>query len=102
MLITVIAIVLFNAKLFLLLLLILLPPVIIVFWFVKKRLTAFKKNIQSSNEKSFQYVLDALKGYVEGNIYNRNNFFLQRFINARKIFSTHLFESLALQTRRSK
>ena len=98
MLITVIAIVLFNAKLFLLLLLILLPPVVIVFWFVKKRLTAFKKNIQSSNERSFQYVLDALKGYVEGNIYDRNDFFLTRFVNARKIFSTHLFESLALQT----
>ncbi len=98
MLITVIAIVLFNAKLFLLLLLILLPPVVVVFWFVKKRLTGYKKNIQSSNERSFQYVLDALKGYVEGNIYNRNIFFLNRFINARKIFSTHLFESLALQT----
>ncbi len=95
--ITVIAILLFNAKLFLLLLLILLPPVVIVFRYVKKRLTAFKKNIQISNERSFQYVMDALKGYVEGNIYNRNDFFLQRFINARKIFSTHLFDSLALQ-----
>lgn len=98
MLVAIIAILLFNAKLFLLLLLILLPPVVIVFWFVKKRLTAFKKNIQASNERSFQYVLDALKGYVEGNIYGRNDFFGQRFINARKIFSTHLFESLALQT----
>lgn len=95
--ITVIAILLFNAKLFLLLLFLLLPPVVIVFWFVKKRLSTFKKNIQQSNEKSFQYVMDALKGYVEGNIYGRNNFFLQRFIRARKIFSTHLFDSLALQ-----
>ncbi len=94
---TVIAILLFNAKLFLLLMLILLPPVAIVFWFVKKQLTAFKKNIQQSNERSFQYVLDALKGYVEGNIYDRNDFFLKRFINARRIFSSYLFDSLALQ-----
>lgn len=94
---TVIAILLFNAKLFLLLLLILLPPVAIVFWFVKKKLAAFKRDIQHSNERSFQYVLDALKGYVEGNIYNRNGFFLQRFIQARRIFSTYLFDSLALQ-----
>ena len=97
-LIAIIAIILFNAKLFLLLLLILLPPVVIVFWIVKKRLTVAKKHIQSSNEKSFQYLLDALKGYVESNIYNRNNFFLQRFVGSRKIFSTHLFNSLALQT----
>jgi ABC-type multidrug transport system fused ATPase/permease subunit len=93
-----VAIILFNAKLFLLLLLLLLPPVIIVFWFVKKRLTAFKKNIQTSNERSIRYVMDALKGWVEGNIYARNDFFGQRFIKARRIFSTHLFDSLALQT----
>jgi len=98
MALTVIAILLFNAKLFLLLLLLLLPPVIVVFWFMKKRLTVTKKNIYTSNERSLQYVLDALKGWVEGNIYNRNDFFLQRFISSRKKFSIHLFDSLALQT----
>lgn len=97
MMVTIIAILLFNAKLFLLLLLILLPPVILVFVFMKKRLTVTKKNIQSSNERSFQYVLDALKGWVEGNIYGRNDFFGQRFIHSRKKFSSHLFDSLALQ-----
>ncbi|HMK02620.1 MAG TPA: ABC transporter ATP-binding protein [Ferruginibacter sp.] len=98
MLITIIAILLFNAKIFLLLLLILLPPVIIVFWFVKKRLAHAKKHIQATNERSFQYLMDALKGYVESNIYDRNDFFLRRFINSRKKFSAHLFESMALQT----
>ena len=98
MALTVIAILLFNAKLFLLLLLLLLPPVILVFWFMKKRVTVTKKNIYTSNERSLQYVLDALKGWVEGNIYNRNDFFLQRFISSRKKFSIHLFDSLALQT----
>lgn len=98
MLIAIIAILLFNAKLFLLLLLMLLPPVVLVFWFMKKKLALAKKNIQSSNERSFQYVLDALKGYVEGNIYDRNDFFLRRFVGARKKFSIHLFDSLALQT----
>lgn len=93
-----VAIILFNAKLFLLLLLLLLPPVVIVFGVVRKRLTAFKKNIQTSNERSFRYVMDALKGWVEGNIYARNDFFGQRFIKARRVFSTHLFDSLALQT----
>lgn len=97
-LITIIAIVLFDAKLFLLLLAILLPPVIVVFYFIKKRLASARKQMQQNNERSFQYILDALKGYVESNIYDRNEFFMQRFIRARKKFSTHLFDSLALQT----
>lgn len=96
-LIAVISILLFNAKLFVLLLLVLLPPVIVVFYIIKKRLTAAKKHLRSSNERSYQYLLDALKGYVEANIYNRNEFFMQRFIQSRKIFSTHLFESISLQ-----
>lgn len=97
-LLSIIAIILFNANLFLLLLLILLPPVIIVFYFIKKRLTKAKKHIQTSNEKSFQYLTDALKGYVEGNVYDRNEFFMNRFISTRKEFSSYLFDSLALQT----
>ena len=96
-LIALIAIILFNAKLFLLLLLILLPPVIVVFYYIKKKMDRARKHIRSSNEKSFQYLLDALKGYVESNIYNRNHFFLNRFINTRRQFSTHLFDSISLQ-----
>ena len=95
---TIVAIILFNAKLFLLLLLILLPPVIFVFYIIKKRLTHAKIQIRTTNEKSFQHLLDALKGYVEANIYNRNEFFLDRFIKHRRTFSRYLFDSLALQS----
>jgi len=101
-LLTIIAIMLFNAKLFLLLLLILLPPVIVVFYIMKRRLTIAKVQIRSSNEKSYQYLLDALKGYVEANVYHRNNFFMQRFITQRRKFSEHLFDSLALQSMPSR
>jgi ABC-type multidrug transport system fused ATPase/permease subunit len=98
MLLTITAIVIFNAKIFLLLLLLLLPPVIIVFWIVKKKIALAKKNIQVNNEQSYKYVLDALKGYIESNVYNRNSFFLNRFINARQQFSKALFHSFTLQS----
>jgi ABC-type bacteriocin/lantibiotic exporter with double-glycine peptidase domain len=97
-LIAIIAIVLFNTKLFLLLLCILLPPVIAIFYFMKTRMDAAKKHIRSSNEKSFQYLLDALKGFVEANVYNRNYFFLNRFVSFRKKFSKYLFESISIQS----
>ncbi len=98
----IIAIICFDAKLFLLLLLVLLPPVVIVFYTLKKKFSVAKKNIISSNEKSFQYLLDALKGFVESNIYNRNRFFLQRFIHSRRQFSKWLFDSLSLQNMPSR
>ncbi len=95
--IAVIAILFFNIKLFLLLLAILLPPVIIVFYVIKKRMAVARKSIQINNQRSYQYVLDVLKGYVESNIYNRHDFFLQRFINSRKKFSASLFDTLLIQ-----
>lgn len=95
--IAILAILLFNAKLFLLLLLILLPPVVIVFYLIKKRMTIARKDIQINSQRSYQYVLDALKGYVESNIYSRYDFFLNRFINSRKKFSTALFDTMLIQ-----
>lgn len=96
--ITVTAVVLFNAKLFLLLLCVLLPPASLVFYFLKKKLAEAKQQIQESNERSYRYLFDALKGYVEGNVFSRNDFFLQRFLKARRKFSTHLFDVLSLQS----
>jgi len=96
--ISIIAILLFNAKLFFLLLLLLVPPVIAVFYFIKKRLSHNKSHIWHNNDRSFQYLTDALKGFVEANIYNRNNFFLNRFIDYRQKFSSYHFDSISLQT----
>ena len=95
--IAVLAILIFNAKLFLLLLTILLPPVVIVFYIIKKRMAAARNDIQINSQRSYQYVLDALKGFVESNIYNRHDFFLQRFIHSRKKFSTALFDTMLIQ-----
>lgn len=94
---TVTAILVFNAKLFLFLLVILLPPVVVVFYFIKRKLALSRKKIWVSHERSFKSLFDALKGYVEGNIYERNSFFLQRFISARQEYSRELYQSLSLQ-----
>ena len=96
--IAVIAILFFNVRLFLLLLIILLPPVIVVFYAIKKRMAATRKSIQEQNQRSYQYVLDALKGFIESNIYNRHTFFLQRFIRSRKKFSIALFDTMLIQS----
>lgn len=94
---TIAAILLYNAQLFFLLLVVLFPPVLVVFFYLKRKLLARKQSIQFHNERSYQYLLDALRGYVEAGIYQRRDFFHDRFTRARNIFSKHLFESLALQ-----
>jgi ABC-type multidrug transport system fused ATPase/permease subunit len=96
-LVTITAILIYNAQLFIFVLLILVPSVLLVFFYMKRRLVTTKQNIVYHNERSFQFLLDALKGYVEGNIYERRHFFHDRFAKARGEFSKHLFESLALQ-----
>ena len=95
---TIAAILIYNAELFILLLVVLLPPVLVVFFYIRRKLVARKQSIQFHNERSYQYLLDALRGYVEAGIYQRRDFFHDRFTRARNIFSKHLFESLALQT----
>lgn len=97
-LLTITAILLYDARLFLFLLIILVPPITLVFFYIKKRLAADKKNILVHNERSHKYLFDALKGYVEGNIFQRNDFFHRRFSIARETFSKHLFDSLSVQT----
>ncbi|MBL7738078.1 MAG: ABC transporter ATP-binding protein [Chitinophagaceae bacterium] len=96
-LLSITAIILYNPRLFLLLLIILLPPVLITLYFIKKRLAKVKTELKASSEASFQYLMDALKGYIEANIYNRNDFFLQRFVSSRRTFSKTMFGSISAQ-----
>jgi ABC-type bacteriocin/lantibiotic exporter with double-glycine peptidase domain len=94
---TITAITIFSAKLFLLLLVLLLPPVVLIFFIIRKKLHRARNDIKTGNERSFQHLLDALNGYVESNVYGRNDFFLQRFARSRKVFSGALFRSISIQ-----
>jgi ABC-type bacteriocin/lantibiotic exporter with double-glycine peptidase domain len=95
---TLTAIIIFKTKIFLLLLLVLAPPVAGVLFFIKKRLELARSGIRAANERSFQHLLDALKGYVESNVYDKNLFFKRRFLHSRAQFSKHLFASLGIQS----
>jgi len=91
------AILLFNAKIFLLLLIILLPPVIAVFYLVKKRLRSAKRYMKKSSDKSLQHLQEALSGFVESNIYNKNDFFLQRYAIHQEKFNKYHSDLIVAQ-----
>src|SRR5215204_107340 len=87
----------FNAKIFLFLFLLLLPPVVAVFYVIKARLRSLKKHSQISIEKSWQHLREALSGFVESNIYNKNDFFLSRYIRHQQDFNKYVSDLLIIQ-----
>jgi ABC-type multidrug transport system fused ATPase/permease subunit len=94
---TIVAMLIFNANMFLLLFVILLPPVVLVFYIVKNRLHTARSNAQSNIERSLQYLHEALSGFVESNIYQKNKFFLQRYITYQRQFNKYLANVVIVQ-----
>lgn len=82
---TVTAILLFNARLFLLLLLLLLPPVIIAAWLTRRQLLTAKANIADHRDITWQRLKESIAGYVESNLYDKKSFFTDRYHRSQKL-----------------
>jgi len=91
------AILILNAKIFLLLLVILMPPVIAVFYLVKTKLKSAKLHMKQSSDQSLQHLQEALSGFIESNIYNKNDFFLNRYVQYQQKFNNHHANLLVTQ-----
>jgi ABC-type bacteriocin/lantibiotic exporter with double-glycine peptidase domain len=83
------AILAFNAQLFLLLLIILLPPVIVAGWFTKRKLHKARNYIKSSRTTMWQHLHESIAGFVESNIYDKNAFFTERYATAQQALNMH-------------
>jgi ABC-type multidrug transport system fused ATPase/permease subunit len=90
-------ILLFNVQLFLLLFGLLLPPVVLIFYLVKKKLKRVRQEVRTSSEKALQYLQEALNGFVESNIYHKNEAFLERYMDRQRAFNRHFTEVLITQ-----
>lgn len=88
----VLAILLFNAKLFVLLVIFLVPPVLIVGWLTKRRLRNIRTHVKEDAEKTTQYLQEALNGYIESNMYDRQDFFTKRHHLYQSRLDRHLSE----------
>lgn len=94
---TIIAIFLYNAALFLLLLVILLPPVILIAWLIKKRSKSTRIHAKTSSEKALQHLKEALSGFIESNIYDKHSFFVDRYTSYQQKLNSHLSQLQAVQ-----
>jgi ABC-type multidrug transport system fused ATPase/permease subunit len=91
------AILFFNARLFLLLLLIIIPPVLLTAFLMKKKLQALRFQAKINSEKSIQYLYEALNGYVESNVFDKNAFFTKRFQFFQKKMNFHIADQQTIQ-----
>ena len=94
---TVCAILVYQPVLFLLLLLLLLPPVILLAWFIRKRSKQIRVNTKQASEKTIQHLQESLAGFVESNIYDKTDFFTNRYHSYQQQLNDNLAGQQTLQ-----
>jgi ABC-type multidrug transport system fused ATPase/permease subunit len=90
---TVFAILFYHPTLFLLLFLLLLPPVVSLGWFIRRKLKSIRLHTKVVSEKTLQHLHESISGYVESNVYGKNEFFTDRYLN----YQRQLNEDIATQ-----
>ena len=96
-LLTITAVILFNATLFLLLCVILLPPVAALLYLTRRKRNEGKDRAKTSNALALQHLHEALAGYVESNIYRKNDVFLRRYMKNQKEFNGYICDQMIVQ-----
>ncbi len=88
--IAMIAILLYNVKLFLLLSAIFTPAALLLSWFSRQRLIQARAHIKTINEQTLQYLKEAIAGYIESNIYDKEAFFSERYSPSQQSLNRYL------------
>jgi ABC-type multidrug transport system fused ATPase/permease subunit len=89
-LLTVIALLIIDARLLLIISLVLLPAIVILRYVTKKRLSVIRKNAKIASENTLQYLNEALSGFIESNIYDKNEMFINRYARFQNALNTYL------------
>jgi ABC-type multidrug transport system fused ATPase/permease subunit len=96
--ITLVAVLIFNPVLFPLLILMLAPPVFLISFLMKQKLDITRQLGKKTSEKAIQHLQEALSGYVESNIYLKNDFFGRRYDRFQTRLNHYLSERLIIQS----
>jgi ABC-type bacteriocin/lantibiotic exporter with double-glycine peptidase domain len=88
--VAILAILIFNAKLFLLLLAIIIPPLLIAAYVTRRKLKTARSQVKDNSEKTTQYLQEGLSGYVESNIFDKKDFFTDRYTGHQQKLNNYL------------
>ncbi|HTE00442.1 MAG TPA: ABC transporter ATP-binding protein [Mucilaginibacter sp.] len=94
---TIVAILFYHATLFLLLFLLLTPAVVLLGSLLKRKLKLVRKDIKRTNAETLQNVREALLGYIESNVYGKENFFAGRYADMQRQLNQNICTQQSLQ-----
>ncbi|WP_214073082.1 ABC transporter ATP-binding protein [Mucilaginibacter sp. dw_454] len=78
-LVTMAGVLLWHPDLFFMLLVLLLPPVVVLANFIRNKLRAIRDNSRAVSQKVIQHLKESLEGYIESNVYRKDDFFVGRY-----------------------
>ncbi len=94
---TITVILFLHPTLFLLLFLLLLPPVVLLSYFIRNKLKTIRDNTKISSQKTIQHLQETLSGYLESNIYHKDDFFINRYYTHQLQLNNNLGTQQTLQ-----
>ena len=94
---TVIGILFYHPTLFLSLFILLLPPVTLLGYFIKRKLKDVRSGSKLTSQLTLQYLKESLSGYIESNVYIRNDFFADRYFYQQKQLNDNIATMQTLQ-----
>lgn len=101
-LITLVAIFIYNPVLLPILFGILSPPLVLTGFIMKKKLSNVRGLAKASGEKALQHLKEALAGFIECNVFDRKKFFSQRFKSSQSKFNGFLADQQVIQNMPSR
>lgn len=94
---SVIAIAIYNFRLFLMISVFILPPVLIVAYLIRRRIKTIRSTTRINSEKSLQYLKESLSAYIESHVYNKHAFFSDRYTRYQQQLNTNLANLQTIQ-----
>ncbi|HYF31106.1 MAG TPA: ABC transporter ATP-binding protein [Chitinophagaceae bacterium] len=94
---TIIAILIYNATLFLFLCAFLLPAITLLSFYTRRRIRTVRGNIKTSSELALQHLKEALAGYIESNVYDTKDFFVRRYHSKQATLNSYLADLQSVQ-----
>jgi len=94
---TIVGILFYHPSLFLSLFILLVPPVVLLGYYIKKKLKEVRTNSKLTSQLTLQYLKESLSGYVESNMYDKNDFFTDRFHRQQKQLNGYIATQQTLQ-----
>lgn len=91
------ALLIFNSQLFLIIACTLLSPVMLLLYISRRRLASIRRNIGPSAEESLRNLRESLSGYIESNIFGRNEFFIGRHTTIQTRLGKYISRMQSLQ-----